>query len=130
MSERVWQQNVLLTKGKLVNTEQTVGRKSVGKKLGGMLTKQQPPRMTTKDRQIKVEPYCRTSSASAMHCSTLETAQRFSEDADHGKLHPVSPGWNEEGKCRKEGAVYNAGLQRVQFCNIMSMDCYPRWSIS
>ena len=103
----------------------------MGKKLGGMLTKQQPPRMTTQDRQIKVEPYCRTSSAPAiMHCSTLETAQRFNEDADHGKLHPVSPGWYEEGKCRKEGAVYNAGLQRVQFCNIMSMDCYPRWSIS
>ena len=52
-------------------------------------------------------------------------AQRFSEDAYHGKLHPVLVVWGREVW---EGAVYTAA--KGQFCNITSMDCYPRWSIS
>ena len=84
-------------------------------------------RVTTKDLQIikKIELYRKTPSASAW----LKLWLRI----DPVKMHIMASyilfwrGWYEEGKSRWVQFIV---LQRGQFCNIMSMDCYPRWSIS
>ena len=109
-----------------------VGRlaRSRGKEtLRGMLTKQQPgwPQKTIKDVQIirKIELYWQTTSVSAW----LKLWLRI----DSVKMHIMAShilfwrGRYEEGKSRRVQFIV---VQRGQFCNIMSMDCYPRWSIS
>ena len=113
-------------------SQPVVGRlaRSRGKEtLRGMLTKQQPgwPQKTTKDLQIirKIELYWQTTSVSAW----LKLWLRI----DSVKMHIMAShilfwrGRYEEGKSRRVQFIV---VQRGQFCNIMSMDCYPRWSIS
>ena len=83
-------------------------------------------RLTTEDLQIitKIELYCQTSLVSALLSLWLHI--------DSVKMHIMASyilfwrGRYEEGKSRRVQFI----VQRGQFCNIMSMDCYPRWSIS
>ena len=82
--------------------------------------------MTRADLQIitKIELYCQTSLVSALLSLWLHIVSV--------KMHIMASnilfwrGRYEEGKCRRVQFI----VQRGQFCNIMSMDCYPRWSIS
>ena len=101
-------------------------QEAVGKKLWRNVDKT-TTRVTTKDLQIikKIELYRQTPSVSAW----LKLWLRI----DFVKMHIMASyilfwrGWYEEEKSRRVQFIV---LQRGQFCNIMSMDCYPRWSIS
>ena len=69
----------------------------------------------------KVELYCQTP-VPAMPCSTKRDLVKMHIMASH-----ILFWWYEEGK---SGRVQFIPLQKGQFCNITSMDCYPSWSIS
>ena len=69
----------------------------------------------------KVELYCQTP-VPATPCSTKRDLVKMHIMASYILLLLV---WGREVW---EGAVYTAA--KGQFCNITSMDCYPRWSIS